>query len=48
MCYIPDKTMEDALPDLNAEEALSWLHGYESGFGEAMDIIAERDAGIDA
>lgn len=48
MCYIPDKAMEDAPAGMNAEEACAWLQGYEEGFSKAMDIIAKRDAGIDA
>lgn len=48
MCYIPDKVMGDAPAGMTAKEAGAWLQGYEAGFEEAMNIIAERDAGIDS
>ena len=48
MCYLPDKELKDAPADMSAEEACAWLRGYEAGYDEAIDHIAERDAGESA
>ncbi len=43
MCYITEKTIDDAPLELTLMQAKAWLEGVKVGFAEAMEIIAERD-----